>query len=300
MIALDIDGTLLDSRAQLPAENLSAVVEAASRGIEIVLVTGRRFDFALPIAQSLRCDLHLLVNNGALAKSRDGSTHMRALLPRETARQILLATEEFRDFAGVVFDRNEGHRVILETVDWDDPVRGAYLRRNREHIGLCAPLIDCLNGANPPAISSARPPGNEHENQPEDPIQVVFTGNCGPIRAAMQKLEALAPKYGFSLSLTEYLGRDLSVLDVLQGNVSKGSALKKWAAIRNITREDVMAIGDNWNDREMLEFAGTPVVMGNSVADLKLRGWPVTRTNDEAGVAAAIRTFALNSAAEAV
>ena len=176
MIALDIDGTLLDSRAQLPAENLSAVVEAASRGIEIVLVTGRRFDFALPIAQSLRCDLHLLVNNGALAKSR-------ALLPRETARQILLATEEFRDFAGVVFDRNEGHRVILETVDWDDPVRGAYLRRNREHIGLCAPLIDCLNGANPPAISSARPPGNEHENQPEDPIQVVFTGNCGPIRA---------------------------------------------------------------------------------------------------------------------
>ena len=82
--------------------------------------------------------------------------------------------------------------------------------------------------------------------------------------------------------------------------MSKGSALKKWAAIRNITREDVMAIGDNWNDREMLEFAGTPVVMGNSVADLKLRGWPVTRTNDEAGVAAAIRTFALNSAAEAV
>jgi hypothetical protein len=292
MIAMDIDGTLLDNKAQMPSKNLDAIVEAASRGIEIVLVTGRRFDFALPIAQAIPCELQLLVNNGALAKSRDGVTHLRSLLPRETARQILEATTEFRDYAGVVFDRNEGHRVILEKADYDDPVRGAYLRRNREHIGVCMPLTDCLNGNN---LRS-----NSDDGAVEDPIQVAFTGNCRPIRVAMEKLEGLASQYGFSLSLTEYLSRDLSVLDVLQSGVTKGSAVQKWAKLRSIERENVMAIGDNWNDLEMLEFAGTPIVMGNSVAGLKVRGWPVTGSNDEAGLADAIRTYALNGAAEAV
>ena len=70
LIATDIDGTLLDSKSQVSAANSQAIAEAAARGIEIVLVTGRRFDFALPIAQSLPCDLHMIVNNGALAKSR--------------------------------------------------------------------------------------------------------------------------------------------------------------------------------------------------------------------------------------
>jgi len=279
---MDIDGTLLNSKGQLPAENLEAIVKAASQGIEIVLVTGRRFDFALPIAQAIPCELHLLVNNGALAKSRDGVTHLRSLLPRETARNILEATAEFRDFAAVVFDRDKGHRVIMEKADWDDPVRGAYLRRNREHIGICTPLVNCLNGES--SVSGVI----------EDPIQVAFTGNCQPIRSAMQKLESLAPKYGFSLSLTEYLGRDLSVLDVLNRDVTKGSGLKNWARLRSIGRENIMAVGDNWNDREMLEFAGTPVVMGNSVQDLKTQGWPITRTNDEGGLAEAIRTYALN------
>ena len=66
----------------------------------------------------------------------------------------------------------------------------------------------------------------------------------------------------------------------------------KWARRRGIARDEVMAVGDNWNDHEMLEFAGLPVVMGNSVPELKSRGWPVTLTNDEAGLAAAIRTYA--------
>jgi Cof subfamily protein (haloacid dehalogenase superfamily) len=281
LIAMDIDGTLLDSKSQLPEENLRAIVEASKRGIETALVTGRRFDFALPIAQSIPCEIDLLVNNGALAKSKEGTTLMRSMLPRTTAREILESTLEYRDFAGVVFDRNEGHRVILEKVDWDDPFRGGYFRRNREHIGICSPLTDCLNND-------------------EDPIQVMYTGNCRPMRDAMEKLEKTATKHGFALSLTEYLERNLSVLDVLRADVSKGSALRRWAELRGIDRESVMAIGDNWNDLEMLEFAGRPVVMGNSVAGLKERGWAVTGTNDQAGLADAIRTYALDGAAETV
>lgn len=270
---MDIDGTLLDSKSQVSAANSLAIVEAVARGIEIVLVTGRRFDFALPIAQALPCDLHMIVNNGALAKSRDGTTHLRHLLSAETARQVLESTPEFRANAAVVFDRPNTRQVILEKVDWDDPFRGGYFRRNREYIAEMAPLVSCLNG--------------------EDPIQVMYTGQCLPMRAAMKTLAALPFAGEFTLALTEYESRDLSILDVLPRGVTKGNTLKEWVRRRGIPSESVMAIGDNWNDREMLEFAGCPVVMGNSVAELKSLGWPLTLSNDEDGLAAAIYRYAL-------
>jgi Cof subfamily protein (haloacid dehalogenase superfamily) len=271
---MDIDGTLLNSKSQVSAANSLAIVEAVARGIEIVLVTGRRFDFALPIAQALPCDLHMIVNNGALAKSRDGTTHLRHLLSAETARRVLESTSEFRANAAVVFDRPNTRQVILEKVDWDDPFRGGYFRRNREYIAEMAPLVSCLNG--------------------EDPIQVMYTGQCLPMRAAMKTLAALPFAGEFTLALTEYESRDLSILDVLPRGVTKGNTLKEWVRRRGIPPENVMAIGDNWNDREMLEFAGCPVVMGNSVAELKSLGWPITLSNDEDGLAAAIYRYALN------
>ncbi|MFZ0520509.1 MAG: Cof-type HAD-IIB family hydrolase [Candidatus Acidiferrales bacterium] len=274
LIATDIDGTLLDSKSQVSAANSQALAEAAARGIEIVLVTGRRFDFALPIALSLPCDLHMIVNNGALAKSRDGKTHLRYLLASATARRVLEATPEFRPHAAVVFDRPGARQVILEKVDWDDPFRGGYFRRNREYIAEVAPLPTCLNG--------------------EDPIQVMYTGQCVPMRAAMKSLAALPFAGEFTLALTEYENRDLSILDVLPRDVTKGTTLKEWVRRRGIPARNVMAIGDNWNDREMLEFAGHPVVMGNSVDELKSLGWPITLSNDEDGLAAAIRRYALD------
>jgi 5-amino-6-(5-phospho-D-ribitylamino)uracil phosphatase len=276
LIATDIDGTLLDSKSQVSAANSQALSEAAARGIEIVLVTGRRFDFALPIAQSLPCDLHMIVNNGALAKSRDGTTHLRYLLSSATARRVIEATPEFRAHAAVVFDRPGACQVILEKVDCDDPFRGGYFRRNREYIAEMAPLASCLNG--------------------EDPIQVMYTGQCVPMRAAMKALAALPFAGEFTLALTEYEGRDLSILDVLPRDVTKGTTLKEWVRRRGIPAQNVMAIGDNWNDREMLEFAGRPVVMGNSVAELKSLGWPITLSNDEDGLAAAIRRYAFDDA----
>ncbi|MFZ3216876.1 MAG: Cof-type HAD-IIB family hydrolase [Candidatus Acidiferrales bacterium] len=276
LIAMDIDGTLLNSKLQISDRNAETIVEAAARGIEIVLVTGRRFDFALPIANALACDLHLIVNNGALAKSRNGTTHLRYLLPGEIARQVLEATVEFRANAAVVFDRPGARQVIMEEVDWDDPFRGGYFRRNREYIAEMAPLEGCLDG--------------------EDPIQVMYAGQCAPMRAAMRILETLARARAseFTLALTEYEERDFSILDVLRRDVTKGTALAEWARQRGFAREQVMAIGDNWNDRQMLEFAGSPVLMGNCIAELKSRGWPITLSNDEDGVAAAIWNYALN------
>ena len=101
-------------------------------------------------------------------------------------------------------------------------------------------------------------------------------------------LESLAPEHKFTLALTESPHRDLSMLDVLAPGVNKGTALAEWARLRGVPRENVMAIGDNWNDREMLEYAGLPIVMGNAIPELKTLGWSVTGTNDDCGVAEAI------------
>ncbi len=272
LIGIDIDGTLLNSEWQIPEANHRAIVVAVERGIEVALVTGRRFQFALPVANRIPCPLTMIVNNGALVKSKQGETFLRTLLGREAARKVLAATAEFRASATVVFDRARENQVVFERMDWDHPSRSAYWERNREFIGRVTPLESCLT---------------------EDPIQVMFSGAVREMREVAARLESLGAPREFHYTLTEYESRDLSLVDVLHAEVSKGSALKRWAERCGYPREAVMAIGDNINDREMLEFAGLPVVMGNSVAELKRNGWRVTESNDDAGVASAIERYAL-------
>jgi Cof subfamily protein (haloacid dehalogenase superfamily) len=276
LIAMDIDGTLLDSRAQLPPQNAQAIAKAAARGIEIVIVTGRRFHSARLIAEELPCEAKLIVSNGALVKSTSGETHWRSLLAAETARQVLRDTEAHRSMCGVIFDRPSAGQVVFERIDWEGPFIGPYLRRHRPHLTEIVPLGDCLNG--------------------EDPVEVMFIGPCDAIRAAMNKLERGDHRVAYTLALTEYVKSGFSMLDVLAPGVTKGAALAAWAALRRIPRENVMAIGDNWNDREMLEYAGLPVVMDNCVAELKSLGWTTTLSNDECGVAEAIHRHALRDA----
>ena len=275
LIAMDIDGTLLDSRSQLSAGNAEAIAEAAARGIEIMIVTGRRFNSAKLIAEELPCEVELIVSNGALVKSKSGETHLRSLLPADTARRVVDATEEFRQMSGVIFDRPAENQVIFERIDWDGPLVGPYLRRHRSQVAEVMPLANCLNG--------------------EDPVEVMFIGEFARIRAAKQRLEGLECRSDYTLALTEYEERGFSMLDVLRSGVTKGAALEEWARRRGIPRENVMAIGDNWNDREMLEYAGLPVVMGNSIPELKSLGWATTLSNDESGVAEAIRRHVLRN-----
>ena len=275
LIAIDIDGTLLDSQWRLSEANARAIADAASRGIEVALITGRRFDFALPIARKLRCPLTMVVNNGALIRTLDGPTHVCHLLSRDTAGSLLEAARPWRENAAVVFDRPLENQVILEKIDWDDPIRGGYYTRNRSFLAEVSPLEACLT---------------------EDPIQVMFTGSVAAMAEAEQTLRSVAFRDRFSLAVTTYESRNFSMIDVLNPACSKGAALAEWAHVRGFDRQEVMAIGDNHNDREMLSFAGVPVIMGNAVPELKQQGWHETRSNDEDGVAAAIDTFIFRTA----
>jgi Cof subfamily protein (haloacid dehalogenase superfamily) len=276
LIALDIDGTLLDSEWKLPEANRCAIAEATRRGIEVALVTGRRYDFAMPIARNLGSPLTMIVNNGALVRTHDGETHVRHLLPRTIARQVLEITLPWRDGAGVVFDRPRERQIVLEVLETDEPIRSAYYKRNKEFICQAKPLESCLT---------------------EDPIQVMFSGMVEPMRAAEAALRAAPFVATFGLAVTVYESRDFAMIDVIHPQCSKGASLAEWATLRGYAREEVMAIGDNHNDLEMLSFAGVPIVMGNSVPELKAFGWHETGTNDQNGVALAIEQFALREAA---
>jgi Cof subfamily protein (haloacid dehalogenase superfamily) len=276
LVAIDIDGTLLDSRWQMPPRNVDAIVNAAARGIEIAFVTGRRYDFAKPVLDLLPCPLTAIVSNGALVRLSDGTTPLRRLLPRETARHVLDETRPWRDSAGLVFDRPLDGQVVFERIDWSHPSRRAYAERFRPFIREVEPLEDALT---------------------EDPLQVMFNGPVASMRAMLAHLRGLPTAAHFSLAATEYEPRDFTLVDVLAPGCTKGSTLAAWAERQGYRREDVMALGDNLNDLEMLEAAGVPVVMGNAVPELLARGWHVTATNDEAGVAQAIERFVFDGGA---
>jgi Cof subfamily protein (haloacid dehalogenase superfamily) len=276
LIALDIDGTLLDSRWTLPEANRAAIAEATRRGIEVALVTGRRYDFAMPIALQIGAPLTMIVSNGAIIRTQDGETHLRHLLPRDTAARVLEITRPWRDSAAVIFDRPRENQVILETFGTDDPIRTAYYARNREFIGQAVPLESCLT---------------------EDPLQVMLSGKVDTMRQVEAVLRAGQASENFKAASTVYESRDFAMIDVIHPQCSKGAALAEWATLRGLTREEIMAVGDNHNDMEMLSFAGVPVVMGNCVPELRNFGWHETASNDHNGVAAAIELFALREVA---
>jgi len=275
LIALDIDGTLLDSRWKLSDANREAIQKAARRGIEVALVTGRRYAFALPVAQNLGCPITMIVNNGGLIRSHDGQTRLKRLLAVDAARVVLEIGSPWRSGAAVIFDRPRENQLILERLDRDDSIRYAYYSRNLDFIGVVSPIESCLT---------------------EEPLQVMFSGSMAAMDELKELLLASPLAAGLTLASTKYASKDFAMLDVLPPGCTKGSALAEWAALQGFERYEILAVGDNDNDLEMLEFAGIPVVMQNSVPELKTYGWHETHSNDENGVAAAIEKFALSEA----
>jgi Cof subfamily protein (haloacid dehalogenase superfamily) len=274
LLAVDIDGTLLDSTGALPEANRRAITAAVAGGVEVALATGRRYDFARPIFEQLPSPLTLILSNGAVVKTRDGRTLTRHLLPREIAQTVLERTPAYRESAAVVFDRPREGQVVFEAIDWQHPRHARFFASNRPFLAESKPLEDCLT---------------------EDPVQVMFSGGCVEMRTLFAQLRGHTDHL-FSVALTEYEHRDFSLVDVIRSGVSKGSALQEWSEAQGYARGEVMAVGDNLNDLEMLEFAGRPVVMGNAIPELCTRGWAQTGSNDDAGVARAVETFILGGA----
>jgi Cof subfamily protein (haloacid dehalogenase superfamily) len=267
LIAIDIDGTLLDPQFQVSDANLAALRRAHEAGVEIVLVTGRRHMFAMPIAEVLGFDLWLISSNGAVTKSTGGEHFFTDKLPAMAARKLIRQMEDFRGNSVLTFEREGRGALVVERADELHGSISRWMEKNAAYIEHVVPLENALT---------------------EDPIQMMFCGGVARMQQAQARLASAGMADQITVLKTEYIARDLTILDVLNHGCSKGHALERWARHRGIIRNQVMAIGDNYNDVEMLEFAGVPVIMGNACRELKQFGWMETASNDHSGVAAAV------------
>jgi Cof subfamily protein (haloacid dehalogenase superfamily) len=275
LIAIDIDGTLLSPDFRISETDLQTLRHVHDAGVEIVLATGRRHAFALPIAQQLGFDFWMISSNGAVTRSLAGETFHRDLLPKSTCHALVGAMQEFRGQTVLTFDTEGAGTLVVERLDQLEASIQRWLDKNRQYIEFVVPIEKALT---------------------TDPIQAMFCGPVGHMQRALQALD----RCGLPVTVlrTEYPGRDLSIVDVLNAHCSKGHALQRWAEHRQIPREQVMAIGDNYNDIEMLAFAGYPFIMGNASEELRSRGWRSTRSNAESGVSAAIEHMLYGKAIE--
>lgn len=268
LIAIDIDGTLLDSNFQVSSRNLETLRKANSLGVEIALATGRRHTFALPVAQALGFELTLISSNGAVTRTSDGTLFHRDPLPLTTAIELVAHMTDFRRNLVVTFDGEEPGSLVLETLEELNASIKKWMDKNAQYIRFVSPIEDGLSG---------------------EPIQAMFCGTVGRMTAAQSQLKKNSGLLTrITVLKTQYDARDLCMLDVLNKGCTKGAALRRWAAFKNYQPAEVMAIGDNYNDIEMLDFAGHSYIMGNATEELRDRGWHTTLGNNENGVAIAV------------
>jgi hypothetical protein len=282
-----MDGTLLPTFAQEISKRTARALRAAQEaGITVAIATGRRTAYTAPLLEGLglRADTPLLTSNGAVTRTLGGERIDRAQLEARVARGLCGLLRPF----GVLvftFDKLGRGELVLEELDKAQGRISLWVEANRNAIEVVKPLELALNDG-------------------DDPIQGMVTGSLGKMKKAEQALKASEWSGSCECVRTEYPGRDLTILDLLPPGVSKGWALQRLAARLSLNRKEIMAIGDNWNDVDMLEWAGQGVIMGNAAVELrsmaKTRGWEQAPPNDEDGVAVVLEAVVAKVAAARV
>ncbi|HWA96410.1 MAG TPA: HAD-IIB family hydrolase [Terracidiphilus sp.] len=277
LVAIDMDGTLLPTLSQtVSARNARALLSAQQAGITVVIATGRRVAYTTPLIDpiGLRADTPLIASNGAVTRQLNGVHLHRSHMPAHVARGLCGL---LRPFGAVVFtfDRDGRGELVVEDLEQAHGRIALWVEANRNAIEVVKPLEDALR-----------------DN--EDPIQGMVAGTLHRMRDAEDALKESPWAGSCACVRTEYPARDLSILDLLPHGISKGVALRQLAASLGIDRKETMAIGDNWNDLDMLEWVAQPIVMANASDELrahaKTRGWKQTTRNDDDGVALALES----------
>ncbi len=272
LVAIDMDGTLLPSDMQvLSPRNKRALKALQEAGVTLAIATGRRMAYTVPLLEGvdLRADTPLITSNGAVTRTLDGQPIDRCHMEARVARGLCGL---LRSFGAMVFtfDRPGRGELVLEDLEQVHGRIAIWVETNRHAIEVFKPLESAFDNG-------------------DDPIQGMVTGPLSRMRDAERTLKASQWSDSCESVRTEYPARDVSILDLLPRGVSKGWAVEQLAARLGIQRRETMAIGDNWNDVAMLEWAGQAIVMGNAAAELrtlaKTRGWKQAPTNDQDGVA---------------
>lgn len=260
LVAIDLDGTLLDHERRIPAELIELIRNMASRGVRFTLATGRHYPSALPFARQLGLDVPLITYNGAMIRcGLTGKTLKHLTVERSIARRIL--------------ERMTAYRPQLRYVYLEDRI---YADRRHAH-------VDGYSRAIRTEITA--PTDLEALVAAADPTLIAFVlepDSLPPIR------ETLKTEYAGEVHVTNSL---CNFLEILHPEASKGKSLAYLAACLGIDREQILAIGDSWNDLEMIAYAGTGALVANAPAEL----WPqadfVANKPRSGGVAEILKRF---------
>ena len=264
LIAIDMDGTLLDSQKEIPEENIKAIQEAAAAGIKTVLCTGRPRSGILPHFEKLGLseEEYIIMNNGCSTYETKNWTLLQyESLSRTEMEELLQACEDFPEVA-LTLTGEKTYYVVGDEVP--------------ELVAYDAGTV--FTEAKARSLEEIFAEG-----------QVIFQA-----MADSEPLDAFqnAVQDGLSQSYSTVRSQDY-IFEIMPQGATKASGLKHLAEKLDISPDQIMALGDAANDLEMLQFVGQSVAMGNASDDIKALCKYVTLTNDEAGVAHAIRTWAL-------
>lgn len=258
LVALDLDGTLLDDREQVSPRNRSAIRAALDGGVRIVLVTGRGVDMPIRVSKDLGLNLPVICCHGALTKDFGADRTLGHIpVPMQYAKAMVEYSERnglsIAIYSEELFYRLEGSRLFM-----DDMVGPAWREVHS--------FSDVLHTA---------------------PTFIRFLGT--------DSVAAMHREFGdLPLHFKTETWRDFVECAVTSREATKQRALARLCADFQIAPERVLAVGDSRNDVPMLRWAGVGVAMGNALPEVREAVRYVTGTNVEDGVAAAIERFVLD------
>lgn len=280
LLGLDLDGTLLDSKGRISEANRRAIKLAEEEGIRVTICTGRRFRDAQPVALELELNFPIVSHNGALIKDAATlETFDASILRPQTVREVIYIARDFGVDALISADPRGKGVLFYESISEENLPLKKYIAWARQlHGDEAEEAVHYVENL-------------ESVIEDAETIHVTFSGICEKMKR-LQEILVEELNSEASILTTIYPAPDFALIDVLPPSASKGSGLEKLARELGISREEVMAIGDNLNDLEMLEFAGVSVVMANASRELlENKRYHQTLSNDEDGVALAIEKF---------
>ncbi len=260
LLVTDLDGTLVTSTREITPRTLAAVRGAQQRGVRVCLATGRMWSSAEPYVRRLGADPPAILYNGGLVYDfSTGTVLYRLPLGYEHARAVL---EMLREFPSVL-----PHLYLDDRVYAAGPseLTEQYRRRNGLQVDLVGDLIAFL-----------RP----------DPMKILIIGAPNDLHTVLAQIGARALPVHAVFS-------EPTFLEILPQNSSKGIALEFLAPQLGVALAEVIAVGDNLNDLEMIRTAGLGVAMGNAPAEVKSHADYVTASNNDEGLAIVIERFVL-------
>jgi Cof subfamily protein (haloacid dehalogenase superfamily) len=272
LLALDVDGTLLDPAGELRSAVQEAVMAVQQRGLRVVLCTGRRFRTARPLAQALQLDGPLVVHNGALVKDlASGQTLQQSYIAAEMYHPALALLRRLSTPMMYVDAFHENVDILTEPMERAHPFQREYLQDQLAHCRIVDDIASPL--AHGVLMLSIMADGTNL--QALRPVVGQTMGTRGRVHLLVNK---------------NYQGY---ILEILHAKVSKWQALQQLAAQQGITPEEIIAVGDDHNDLDMIRYAGLGIAMGNAVDTVKAAADAITSSNAEDGLAQALERFIL-------